>query len=540
MITKNKIILISLSFFVFFTIIFSSSKDEYYSSRNKLISTYDLIFQNYTDEIDATNLTIKTIEELTKQLDPFTNYLKKQNKLVLSTMAKGNYGGVGFRISMQNDTLIVISLMENEPAWQSGIYPGDKIIQIDNKSIANIPFDNISSMIRGKPNTEVILTILRQNKEIDFPIIRKNIKIKEIPYSEMITKDVGYVKLDGFSKNAHNQLREKLISFNENGLKYLIFDLRDNSGGLLNEAKDILNMLIEKNKLLVYTRGKQNYFNKKYYSRNTPLISKNIRIAVLINNKSASASEIVSGAIQDLDRGIILGTTSFGKGLVQNLYDLDDTSSVKISTSKYYLPSGRWIQKLDYYDNNEIISYEIDSTKKYITNNNRIVKANTGIIPDSTITTKKLSDITQDLLNKKLIFEFSRTYLLEHPKENNFENTNEYFLKFVKYLDKKNYVYKNPTIIKLEEIENNLEKNNNLTEKNKTLFLTLKNSFISNSKSLLIENKKEISDLLSIELAGFYGGKKAKYQVRIKKDKIIQTAISLLKSDYYNQILNIK
>ena len=537
---KNKIILTTLVFFVFYSIILSSSKGEYLSSRNKLINAYDLIYKNYADEIDVRKLTAKTIEELTTNLDPFTNYLKKMNKVSLDAMAKGNYGGVGFRITMQNDTLTVISLMENEPAWRVGIYPGDKIIKINNKSINKISIENISSMIRGKPNTKILLTILRQNKEIEFSIIRKNIIIKEIPYSAMITNNVGYIKLDGFSKNAHNQLRNKLISFNNIGMKYLILDLRNNAGGLLMEARDILDMLIEKDKLIVCTRGNQSYFSKKYYSINIPLISKNIRIAVIINNKSASASEIVAGTIQDLDRGIILGTTSFGKGLVQNLYNLDDTSSVKITTSKYYLPSGRWIQKLDYYDNNEIVSYKIDSTKKYFTKNNRLVKSNTGIVPDSVLTVEKFSNITQDLLKKKLIFEFARTYLLEHPKVNNFGNMEKYFLKFIEFLDKENYNYKDPTITKLEEIENNLEKNNKLTEENKTFFLSLKNSFLSDTNSLLEENKEQISDLLQIELTGFYGGKKAKYQVKIKKDEIIQTAISLLKSDNYNKILNIK
>ncbi|MEA1986927.1 MAG: S41 family peptidase [Candidatus Marinimicrobia bacterium] len=537
---KNKILIIFASILIFASITFSSSDINYLQNRDKLVRAFDLIYQNYTDEINSDELTAKTIEKMVDELDPFTNYLRKQSKFSLSTLAKGNYGGVGFRINMQNDTLTVLSLMEDEPAWRAGIYPGDQIIKIDNKSIADIPFNTISELIRGKPKTKVILTILRQKKEITFPIIRKKIIIKEIPYSTILDKNVGYIKLNGFSKNAHNELMKKLIEFNQSKIKYLILDLRNNSGGLLTEAKNVMDILIGKNKLIVYTRGKHSHFNHKLYSQKRSLLPKKVKLAILINNKSASASEIVAGAIQDYDRGIILGKTSVGKGLVQHVYNLDDTSAVKITTSKYFLPSKRWIQKVDYYDENKIINANIDSTKKYFTQNGREVNANIGIEPDSILVEKKLSNIAKDLIKKKHTFEYARTFMLENPKDNNFNNMEKHFLNFIGFLNNQNYKFINPTIKKIEELENKLNKNDTLSEDTKKIFETLKKSFILDTKELLEKNKNEITDILQIELAGFYGGTNKKYKYKIKNDEVIKNAILLLKSDSYDEILNIK
>jgi carboxyl-terminal processing protease len=283
-------------------------------------------------------------------LDPYTVYLESEDRDNLDMLTHGKYGGVGIKLGKRDDYLTVISPMEDSPAMRAGILSGDIISKIDEEEVKDISLDDAAKLIRGKKGTTVVLTIIRIEKEepIEFYLTRTDIMVQDVPYAEMINDDIGYIVLTRFSKNAPMEMKNALRSLIDQGMNNLILDLRNNPGGLLSAAIEILELIFPKGEKLLWTKGRTKESNREFISRKNPLLDSKIKIAVLINEGSASASEIVSGVIQDLDRGIVIGNKSFGKGLVQSVYGIDQKRSLKITTAKYYIPSGRLIQKPDY------------------------------------------------------------------------------------------------------------------------------------------------------------------------------------------------
>ena len=376
-------------------------------SQSTINSVYRHLITHYVDDIDLEKFTKLSIDNMLSDLDPYTVYLVKEQRNNLDMLTKGKYGGVGIQIGRRDKRLTVISPMDNSPAKRAGIVSGDIIVKIDDQITDNLSMDDAAKLIRGQKGSLVTLTIERfgYDEWIDYDLVRESIKVKDVSYAGMLNETTGYIRLVRFSKNSTSEMKTALSKLLSNSMSSLIIDLRDNPGGLLNSAVGILDLFIEKGELLVWTDGKTNQSHRKYFSKNNPIIPGNIQIAVLINKGSASASEIVSGVMQDLDRGVVIGRQSFGKGLVQTIYNLDKDKSLKVTTAKYYIPSGRLIQKKGYLPD-ELLADSSEVDTLFETIGGRRVMGGGGINPDYTIELEPISPIFSACRRKGLFFTY--------------------------------------------------------------------------------------------------------------------------------------
>ena len=396
---------------VFSVIAIAATKNDIYrkikDSQRTINNVYRYLITHYVDDIDLEKFTKMSIDNMLSDLDPYTVYLVDDQKSGLDMLTNGKYGGVGIQIGKRDDVITVIAPTEDSPAKRAGILAGDVLIKIDGKNTDSMSMDDAAKLIRGKKGTDIILTIERFNEEelIDFTLTREDIPVKDVSYYGMLDESIGYIRLTRFSKNSANEVEKAINSLMGNDLTSIVLDLRDNPGGLLNSAVSILDMFIDKKELLVWTDGKAKQSKKKYYSKSDPIVPDNIQVAVLINGGSASASEIVAGVMQDLDRGVVIGRQSFGKGLVQTVYNLDRNKALKITTAKYYIPSGRLIQKSGYLPD-EILADTTSVDTLFETIGGRIVKSGHGITPDYNVKRKDRKPILMACLRKGLFFSF--------------------------------------------------------------------------------------------------------------------------------------
>ena len=396
---------------VFSVIAIAATKNDIYrkikDSQRTINNVYRYLITHYVDDINLEKFTKMSIDNMLSDLDPYTVYLVDDQKSGLDMLTNGKYGGVGIQIGKRDDVITVIAPTEDSPAKRAGILAGDVLIKIDGKNTESMSMDDAAKLIRGKKGTDIILTIERFNEEelIDFTLTREDIPVKDVSYYGMLDESIGYIRLTRFSKNSANEVEKAINSLMGNDLTSIVLDLRDNPGGLLNSAVSILDMFIDKKELLVWTDGKAKQSKKKYYSKSDPIVPDNIQVAVLINGGSASASEIVAGVMQDLDRGVVIGRQSFGKGLVQTVYNLDRNKALKITTAKYYIPSGRLIQKSGYLPD-EILADTSSVDTLFETIGGRIVKSGHGITPDYNVKRKDRKPILMACLRKGLFFSF--------------------------------------------------------------------------------------------------------------------------------------
>ena len=390
---------------------FSYSGSDIYKKVRKNQSLINDIYMhlvtNYVDDIDLDTFTKLSINNMLLELDPYTVYMEDEEKSGIEMLTKGKYGGVGIQIGKREKVLTVISPMENSPAKRAGILSGDKIIKIDNLETEELSMDDAAKLIRGEKGTQITLSIERygENELIDFILKRENIKVKDVSFSGMLNETIGYIRLTRFSRNSDIEVKKSIEDLSEENMKGLILDLRDNPGGLLNAAVNILDLFTEKGEVLVWTEGKSQKSKKKYTSKNSPLISNDIEIIVLVNQGSASASEIVAGVLQDLDRGVVIGRSTFGKGLVQTVYNIDRSRSLKITTAKYYIPSGRLIQKPGYLPDGILADTSTADTIFY-TKNGRVMSGEGGITPDYQIELEAITPILAASWRQGLFFNF--------------------------------------------------------------------------------------------------------------------------------------
>ena len=320
------------------------------SSNWRLVyEVYKRVMTDYADRIDPKKLASAGIEGMLGALDPYSVYLENDDRHQLTVLTRGNYGGVGIQMSIRDDSLMVIAPMDDSPAQKAGIRSGDKIIAVDDLLTSDMNMDEAAQKIRGSEGTIVKLTVRRWGEDdIDYSLTRSTIKIKDVSYSGMVNRNTGYIRLNRFSRNSSSEIRQVLMSLEDQGSERIILDLRGNPGGLMDAAVSIVDMFIEPGLEIVSMSGRSEDSIRLFKSQSKPIIDPTVRLAVLIDGGSASASEIVAGALQDLDRGIVIGDTSFGKGLVQTAFQLDESKTLKMTTAKYYIPSGRLIQKPDY------------------------------------------------------------------------------------------------------------------------------------------------------------------------------------------------
>ncbi len=408
---KNNKRFYSVLFMIIAFVIIGAKRSNIYKqirdSQATINSVYRHLITHYVDDIDLEKFTKLSIDNMLSDLDPYTVYLIKDQRSNLDMLTKGKYGGVGIQIGKRDKRLTVISPMDNSPAKRAGIVSGDIIVKINDQITDKMSMDDAAKLIRGQKGSSVTLTIERfgYDEWTDYDLIRESIKVKDVSYAGMLNETTGYIRLVRFSKNSASEMETALSKLLANDMSSLILDLRDNPGGLLNSAVGILDMFIEKGELLVWTGGKTKQSHRKYFSKNKPIVPGNIQIAVLINKGSASASEIVSGVMQDLDRGVVIGRQSFGKGLVQTIYNLDKDKSLKVTTAKYYIPSGRLIQRKGYLPD-ELLADSSEVDTLFETIGGRRVTGGGGIKPDHIIDLEPISPIFSACRRNGLFFTF--------------------------------------------------------------------------------------------------------------------------------------
>ena len=447
-------------FFLCFSFLLSESNNDDLDIHFNL---YNQIFEqftsNYVDTLDKTILIQSSFDGMFKSVDPYTKLYIGSSKDRLEILTKGKYGGLGMQIGLIQDTLTVLSPYEDSPAYSEGIQAGDQILMVDSTSTIGLSATESSELIRGELDSEVILKIRRpySNENITFNLTRANITVKDVPYWGVNDKGVGYIRIKKFSKNTakdfRNAIKDILSNENTNGL---IIDLRGNTGGLLSNALNILDQLVPKGENLLKTKGRIKKANRNFNSKFSSNLPDNFPIVVLVNRTSASASEIVAGTLQDLDLGLVLGQATFGKGLVQRIYTINDTISLKVTTSKYYIPSGRVIQKKDYLDNDVLTDGLEEKDTTFFTKNGRAVKGGGGIYPDLEIEKEKVPLLIQALYKKRVFTKFASDY--GYKKELSIPiKLDKYIINdFIEYAKDFNIEYNLPGEEEFNDLKNNI------------------------------------------------------------------------------------
>ena len=513
--------------------LFGQGSNDLYKSVRKnqslINDVYRQVITNYVDEIDLDSFTKLSINNMLSELDPYTSYLENEEKDGIEILTKGKYGGIGISIGKRENQLTVITPMENSPAKRAGILSGDVIIKIDDSETKNLTMDQAAKLIRGKKGSKVVLSIQRfgEPEIIEFSLLRESIKVKDISYFGMLDEQTGYVRLTRFSRNSDQEMKDAIENLINNNMTGLILDLRDNPGGLLNSAINILDMFTKKGQLLVYTEGKTFKSRRKYFSKSDPLVPDNIKITVLVNQGSASASEIVAGVLQDVDRGVIIGRPTFGKGLVQTVINIDRERSVKITSAKYFIPSGRLIQKPGYLPK-ELLADTSSVDSIFFTKGGRSVSGLGGIIPDYKVELNNIEPILSASLRKGLFFSFVQKNKIKY---NSFEEV-EGDLSLLNSFQ--NYIESNDLQVKMKGETNYIKMKESLLEldSNSVQILgaldILDSYFEEISINQFDSEKNEIYHWLLVEFADYFDGIEGRFNVSARKDKDIKKAMDIL------------
>ncbi len=523
--------------------------DDYFDV-SKNLDIFSSLFRevniHYVDSTDPGKLIKKGIDAMLESLDPYTDFIPESEIEDYRFITTGQYGGIGALVRQKGDYVTISEPYEGFPAQKADLRPGDDILQIDGKSVKSKTTSEVSKLLKGQPKTTVKLMIHREGDKdpLEKIITREEIKVKNVPYYGMVNKDIGYIKLTGFTENAGKNVGEALKALKEkNDLKGVIFDLRSNPGGLLLESVNISNVFVNRGQDIVSTRGRLKDNEKKYKAINDA-VDPDLPLAVLVNSASASASEIVSGSLQDLDRGVIIGQRTYGKGLVQTTRPLSYNTQLKITTAKYYIPSGRCIQALDYTHRNEdgSVGKVPDSLMtEFKTRAGRKVFDGGGILPDIKSEPRKYSNISSSLLSKNLIFDFATQYRLGHPsiaEAKEFHLTDSDFKNFVDFISGKEYDYTTKSEKAIDDLKKNTEEENYFGDV-KPEYEALKAKLMHNKKDDVEKSKKEIMQLLEEEIVARYYYQSGRIEASFDHDDEVKTAVEILtNSSKYNSILN--
>jgi carboxyl-terminal processing protease len=501
----------------------------------------------YVDEVNPNQLMRVGIDAMLNSLDPYTNFISEDEVEDYRTLNTGQYGGIGALTRQIENRTVVSMVYEAYPAYKNGLRVGDEIIKMNDIELSKLSHDEANQLMRGQVGTIVKLSVKRlsADKLIDLEFKREKIKVSNVPYFGMITTTVGYVQLSDFTPDAGQEIKNAVVSLREKGAKNIILDLRGNPGGLLLEAVNICNIFIPKGKKVVSTKGKVEDSNFVYETKFNP-IDTEIPLVVLINRGSASASEIVAGTIQDYDRGIVIGEKSYGKGLVQVSRPLSYNSQVKITTAKYYTPSGRCIQVLDYGHRREdgSVGSIPDSLKReFKTSNGRTVYDGGGIEPDVKVLSMEVSSLTQALFLQGFIFDYANLYASKNAaiaKADQFKLTDFEYQEFVTWVKSKNFKYQSSLDLQLVALAATSKKERSYGDL-KPQFEQIEQTLLENKKNEFITFKDQVKGILEQEIAARYYLEKGKAEVGFKSDADIKEAISLFsKPDQYAKILQHK
>lgn len=516
---------------------FEISKNlEIFTSLYKEVNTY------YVEDVDPNEFIQTGIDAMLKSLDPYTTYYPESEIENYRFQTTGKYGGIGSYIKRKADYIIISEPYLNSPAAKAGLIAGDKIIAVDDKQIKGKTSDEVSKLLKGQPGTKLTVQVLRPkldgtDQELEIEITREEVKMKNVPYFGVVKDGIGYIKLEHFTQDAGKEVENALKDLKKNNanLKGIVLDLRGNTGGLLNEAVTISNVFLKKNQLVCFTRGKVEDWDKDFKTTKEPLDTE-IPLAVLTNRNSASASEIVSGAIQDLDRGVVIGQKTFGKGLVQTTKRLDYNTTLKVTTAKYYIPSGRCIQAINYdeRDKNGTAKKTADSLKvAFKTANGREVFDGGGIDPDVKIEVKQLSYIASNLMREDLIFDYATIFKLNNKSiaaAQDFKLTDAAYEAFKEWVADKDYDYQTESELVIEELEKAAKKDEYLAAIESTLE-QLKQELSHDKAKDLMTYKEEIKMMLESEIVKRYYYNKGAIENYFNYDKELKEALDVLASE---------
>ena len=529
----------------FFGILRSQQLDVYRDiarSQQQIMTVYKYLLTEYVHELDVQKLTSRIIKSMLENFDPYTEYYEEKDLEDLAIKTDGEFSGVGLQIYMYEDQLTVVGPIEGSPASRAGIFTGDEIMNIDGETTKGLELKEATNKIRGNKGTDVILTIKKPitGETEDYTITRDVITIKDIPYYGMANPEVGYLRITNFSNNTPGETRDALISLMGEGADNIIIDLRDNPGGLLSSSLDILDLILPKDVEMVSTKGRKGRSLKNYKSLNSAFLPNSVDIAVLINGGSASASEIVAGVLQDHDRAVVLGDQSFGKGLVQTVIGINQDTALKITNSKYYIPSGRSIQKREFIDEELIADGALEADSLFQTMAGRTVLGGGGISPDIIVKDEGSYPLAASILRNGGYFRFvqqsSDQYasidevMADSSLMKNFET-------FINDNDIEGYVDGE------EDLELAKEK---LSEEDKDNIF-LKNAFsvierqIDKTQSEMFETEKDVIERMVLgEFAFYYDGNDGKYELYLKDDKVVIKALEVLMDDsVYSSFLTV-
>ena len=530
----------SISSFAFVSGYFEVSKNlDIFTTLFREVNIY------YVDETKPGDMIEKAIDAMLKDLDPYTTYIPESDIEDFRFQTTGQYGGIGAMIRKKGDYVVIAEPYKGFPADNAGLIAGDKLLEIDGKSVKGKTTQDVSSVLKGQPGVEVELLIERPGTEKLFKKVftREEVKVKSIPYMGMVSEGIAYLRLRSFTRNCANEVKDAITKLkDENEVKGLILDLRGNPGGLLNESVDLCNLFIEKGQEVVSTKGKIKEWEKSYKTHKTPL-DLEIPLVVLINQSSASASEIVSGTIQDLDRGLVIGKKSFGKGLVQQTRKLSYNSQLKVTVAKYYTPSGRCIQALDYGNRNDdgSVGKVADSLKTaFKTRNGRTVYDGGGVDPDITVEQDMYAEIVGSILSKQLIFDFATQFVIAHDsiaQPGEFKITDTLYEEFVTFVSDKDYDYETHTEKDLTELIKQADEDS-YSDFKKDLE-ALKKKLISYKEDDIHKYQSQVSELILSELMSRYYYQEGRVKAALKEDSVLDEAISVLNdSKKYKEILS--
>lgn len=531
------------------TFSFAFDKDKKDFEMSKGLDLYYSVLRElnmfYVDTIQPEKLIKSSIDEMLKGLDPYTTYIPETEMSDFRFSTTGEYGGIGALIAQRDDYVIISDPYEGNPAQQSGLKAGDKLIEANGNDLKGKKVSDVSDILKGTPGTELKLKVERYgiDKPIDISIERAKIVISPVPVYQMLNETVGYIRLTSFTDKASKEMIKALLNLKNDGAEALILDLRSNPGGILGEANKIVNMFVPKGQTVVYTKGKVTQWDKVYKATQEP-VDTVMPLAILVNSESASASEIVAGALQDLDRAVILGRRTFGKGLVQTTRGLGYNSQLKLTTAKYYIPSGRCIQALDYSHRNDdgSVGKIPDSLiSVFHTKGGREVKDGGGVMPDLEYDYSKPGNITYALIRDYAIFDYATQYYSEHPNYesiNDFNFTDTDYDNFKSFIASKDFTYETNSEDALKELKKmaKLESYDDLIADE---IAALEEKLKHNVSKDLDVFKPEISELLRMEIAKRYFYQKGGYQEALKDDDWVTQAMKLVQTpESYQGILS--
>ena len=525
------------------TIILSFSFKSKFFEVAKQIEIYNTLFKElnmyYVDEINPAELTNKAIKNTLKDLDPYTNFYNEQDVEDARIRREGEYGGIGISVFYSKKGIEIREIYKGYAADKAGLKVGDIIISSDNQSLKNMERDQLSMFLKGTPNSTFSVEVERQGKIIKKELTRDKVVVNPVPFFDMIDEETGYIILTRFNNKASSEVKKAYRELKKKGMTKLVFDLRSNPGGSLLESINISNFFLPKGKTIVSTKAKVKKWSNTYRSTNNPL-DLDIPIVVLVNGSSASASEIVSGSLQDYDRAVIMGERSFGKGLVQRYRKLTYGTQLKVTISKYYTPSGRCIQELDYANRDsktgKVPKFSDSGINEFTTANGRKVFDGGGVTPDVKIIMSKRTEATKKLLSSKSIFNFATNYFYKNP---NIKTAEEFKFKESDFNQFTNYLKSDTSFTTKQEA---LFKKAYLSSKESGIFKEyqqIKNKLYKEKIKEISKNKDIIIPIIEDEILSRYYYKEGVYKNNLKNDNVILEAVKLLKNNKkYKEILS--